>query len=128
MAKQNKFTYEGKTTGVKRTGFDGATLTEWSMSKSKKQKNGEWQVSGWLNFKSWLEEAKTLGDKENITVSGYIDVESWTGKDGKRQQKVVFVVNSISREGQTEGQYVPEEQHVNAITGEPIEQDSDLPF
>ena len=115
--KINSFSYEGKIYGIKKKQIGDKTLSEFSMSKSKKNKEGGWDTV-YLNMKCWQD--FPYEDKSELTVHGYIDGSTWE-KDGKRQQKIEFVVNKI------DGVSLPEEVYtVNATTGKPAEED--LPF
>ena len=88
---KNTFTYEGKIYKPESKTFGDKTVTSFTMMKSKKNKNGEWD-SGFLNMKTWLN--FPYPEKTPLVVSGYMDFEFWE-KDGKKNSKLVFLVTDI---------------------------------
>ena len=113
---KNTFTYEGKIYRPESKTFGDKTVTSFSMMKSKKNKAGEWD-SGFMNMKTWLN--FPYPDKTPLVVSGYIDFEFWE-KDGKKNQKLVFLVTEI------QGQEPEVEMKPASISK--TEPEKDLPF
>lgn len=76
----------------------GTIVCSGSIATNRKTKDGE--QTDWMNFKSFGKTAEVMGDHVKpgsfIIISGTLQIESWTGKDGNPQSKPVVMIDRFA--------------------------------
>ena len=98
-----------------------------ALSKSWKDKSGEWQEkTTWANCKAWGKQAeyisKYMSKGQRVFIKASFDLEEWSTDNGKRQ-RAVFIVSQINAISKRDSEYAATTTVVNKDSNE-----EDLPF